>query len=142
MSRVINTDSTGKNRNQLMRTCAELLRHLSQKPAIDDDAKDMAAYLVVCLQRIEDGIDESASVWEKRDYWIKAEQLRQRWAWVGNAAARLENLIRKDSWDRLPELLTGLFSHFAEVKITRLTRSADLWQGAYQELLRHDRQRD
>ena len=31
MSRVINTDGPGKRRNQLMRTCAELLRRLSQK---------------------------------------------------------------------------------------------------------------
>ena len=31
MGRVINTDSTGKQRNQSMRTGAELLRRLSQK---------------------------------------------------------------------------------------------------------------
>ncbi len=36
MGRVINTDSTGKQRNQQMRTAAEILRRLSQKQALDD----------------------------------------------------------------------------------------------------------
>ena len=78
MSRVINTDGPGKRRNQLMRTCAELLRRLSQKQEIDADSKDMLALLTYCLREIEAGIDESALAWEKRDYWMKAEEFRQR----------------------------------------------------------------
>ncbi len=89
MSRVVNVDSTGKNRNRLMRTAAELLRHLSQKADLDGEAKDMAAHLIYCLRGIDDGIEASAMVWEKRDYWLKADQLRQRWAWAGNASASL-----------------------------------------------------
>ena len=81
MGRVVNTNNPGKVRNQLMRTSAELLRHLSQKTELDNEAKDMAARLVFCLREIEDGIESSAMAWEKRDYWVKAEQLRQRWAW-------------------------------------------------------------
>ena len=81
MSRVINTDSTGKKRNQNMRTGAELLRHLSQKNTIDDEAKDMLALLIYCLREIDEGIDSSAQAWEKRDYWMKAEEFRQRWRW-------------------------------------------------------------
>ncbi len=46
MGRVINTDSTGKRRNQNMRTAAEILRRLSQKSAVDEDVKDMVAMLV------------------------------------------------------------------------------------------------
>lgn len=135
MSRVINTDSTGKARSQLMRTCAELLRHLSQKPAIDDEAKDMAAMVVLCLREIDEGIESSAAVWEKRDYWMKAEKLRQRWVWVGSEAARLERAIRDDAWTTLPDLMLKLFPHFADIKISRFTRSSDLWDGAYKHLL-------
>lgn len=135
MSRVINTESPGKIRNQLRRTCAELIRHLSQKQAVDDEAKDMTAYLVQCLWKIDQGIDDSATSWEKRDYWMKAERLRQRWSWVGREAANLEEAIRSEAWDRLPELLLNLLPHFADVKITRFTRSADLWAGACQVLI-------
>ena len=68
MGRVVNTESNGKQRNQLRRTIAEMLRHLSQKSTIDDEAKDMLATIVLCLRQINDGIDESTVAWEKRDY--------------------------------------------------------------------------
>jgi len=135
MSRVVNTNNPGKVRNQLMRTAAELLRHLSQKTTLDDEAKDMAALLVYCLRGIDDGIEASALAWEKRDYWIKAEQLRQRWMWTGNAADRLENVIRSESWETLPRVMAELFGHFSDIKITKFTRHSNAWEGAYQRLL-------
>lgn len=134
MSRVVNVDSTGKNRNRLMRTAAELLRHLSQKNELDNEAKDMAAHLVFCLRGVEDGIEASAMAWEKRDYWLKADQLRQRWAWAGNAAASLEAIIRHETWESLPGIMAGLFNHFADIKITKFTRDSSEWYGAYQRL--------
>jgi len=135
MSRVVNVDNPGKIRSQLMRTSAELLRHLSQKAELDDEAKDMTALLAFCLRDIDDGIEASAAVWEKRDYWLKAEQLRQRWAWAGSAAARLESLIRTGAWETLPAIMAGLFGYFAEIKITKFTRHSSEWQGAYQRLI-------
>ena len=135
MGRVINTESTGKTRSQLMRTCAEIMRHLSQKQTMDDESRDMAAFLIVCLREIERGIDESAAVWEKRDYWIKAEQLRQRWDWVAYSADKLDHIIRSDGWDKLPELMIKLFPRFADIKVTRFTRSPELWAGAYEQFL-------
>lgn len=135
MSRVINTESPGKIRNRLMRTCAELLRHLSQKQALDDESKDMAALLVFCLREIDQGIDESAAVWEKRDYWIKAERLRERWHWVSQSAIQLETLIREEQWHYLPEQMMNLFPHFSDIKVTRFTRTSDLWNDAYKKLL-------
>jgi hypothetical protein len=125
MSRIINTDSPGKIRSQLKRTCAELLRHLSQKQTVDNEAKDMAALLTRCLHRIEQGIEESASVWEKRDCWF----------WVGQFAGRLERVIRSGTWTDLPELLMRLLPYFADVKVTRLTRSSKAWEGAYERFL-------
>lgn len=134
MSRVINTNSQGKTRNQMMRTAAELLRRLSQKVDLDDDAKDMTAMLVFCLREIEDGIEASAESWEKRDYWVKAEHLRQRWGWASNAAMDLEALVRQDAWERLPALMVGLFPHFADIKVTKFTRDPDVWSNAYEQL--------
>ncbi len=136
MSRVVNPDSVGKQRNQLMRTSAELIRHLSQKPAIDEEAKDMVAALVLCFKEIEDGIEEAMLAWEKRNYWNKVEEFRAQWTWVGAAAARLENLIRTEAWEQLPLQLTKLFGHFSEITINRFTRDSDAWQGAYERLMK------
>ena len=118
-----------------MRTAAEVLRHLSQKKALDAETKDLAAFLVYCLRRIDEGIDESARAWEKRDYWIKAERFRHRWSWAGRSATELDALIRDEAWDQLPMALAALLPEFASVKVTRFTRAPSMWAGAYERLL-------
>ncbi|MFQ3565619.1 MAG: hypothetical protein SNJ59_01355 [Aggregatilineales bacterium] len=135
MGRVINPDSTGKQRNQLMRTIAELVRRLGQKTVVDDDAKDMAALLIYCLREIDQGIDTSAAAWEKRDYWMKADELRQRWAWAGEIADRLYSLILDERWDEFPAILVQLMPHISDIKITKFTRDESLWQNAHARLL-------
>ncbi|HRE47269.1 MAG TPA: hypothetical protein PLD47_06040 [Aggregatilineales bacterium] len=134
MSRVINPDSVGKERNQLMRTAAELLRRLSQKTEIDDEAKDMVAALVYCFRGIEDGIEASMVAWEKRNYWNKVEQFRNEWIWVGSASARLTELIRNGAWDALPAQMVTLLPRFASISISKFTRDASSWQGAFAKL--------
>jgi hypothetical protein len=135
MSRVFKIDSPGKIRNQVMRTAAEAIRHLSQKSVLDGEAKDLAALLVYCLRQIAAGVEETARAWEKRDYWVKAERFRQRWAWADRTAADLDNLIRKDAWDMLPGLLADLIPHFISFKVTRFTRKPSLWTGIYARLM-------
>jgi hypothetical protein len=135
MGRVINTDSPGKRRNQLMRTAAELLRHLSQKPDIDADAKNMLALLVFTLRSIADGIDESTVAWENRNYWIKSEEFRSNWRWTQELAIQLEKTLVKGDWQTLPQVMAQLLPHFSDIKVTKFTRGATLWEGCYNQLL-------
>lgn len=135
MGRVINTDSTGKQRNQTMRTVAEILRRLSQKQTVDDEVRNMTAMLVFCLREIEAGIDQSATAWEKRDYWVKSEELRQRWMWVGDMADQLRNMIYSEQWTLLPPMMLKLLPRVADIKITKMTRDVTLWDGVYDKLM-------
>ncbi len=136
---VINTDSTGKQRNQSLRTGAELLRHLSQKAQIDDDVKDMLAALIYALREIDEGIDSSATAWEKRDYWMKADELRVRWEWTARLADQLTALVYAERWGDLPAMMVKLFPYFADIKITKMTRKEDTWRGAYGQLMKERR---
>ena len=136
MSRVIRVDGPGKTRNHLMRNSAELIRHLSQKTAVDDETRDMTALLVYCFRGIDEGIDESVQAWEKRDYWIKAEQFRLRWAWAGEAAIQLDDIVRQGRWEDMPPVLIHLLPHFEAIKVAKFTRKPSLWSGAYDRLLR------
>lgn len=138
---VINTDSTAKHRNQAMRTGAEMLRLLSQKPEIDDEVKDMVAALTYALREIDEGIDTSAAAWEKRDYWMKADELRVRWEWTARMADQLTALIYEERWGDLPTMMVKLFPYFNDIKITKMTRKEDAWQGAYTRLLRERKPR-
>jgi hypothetical protein len=135
MSRVININNPTKVRNQNRRTIAELLRRLSQKKELDAESKDMAAMLVFALREIGQGIEQSAEAWEKRGYWMKAERFLRDWGWTNESAANIEDVIRNDAWQLLPELLADLFPRFADVGIKTMTRTDATWTGAYKKLL-------
>lgn len=135
MSRVINTNSPTKVRNQSRRTIAELLRRLSQKPEIDAEARDMAAAIVFMLNDINDSVEQTISAWEKRGYWMKAERFLREWEWAREAASNFDDVIRNQAWDLLPRLLADLFPQFTDVQIKKMTRPASDWNGAYKRLI-------
>ncbi|MFN8484191.1 MAG: hypothetical protein U0768_14230 [Anaerolineae bacterium] len=134
MGRVINTDSAGAERNRLRRTIAEALRLLGQKQAIDDEARDLAALIVYSLRGIEQGVDTSAAAWEKRDYYMKADRFRLQWAWVEPMARQLEVVLVRGRWNDLPTVLALLLPRFSDIKLTRMTRTPDVWAGCYDRL--------
>jgi len=141
MSRVISTERPGKIRNQHRRTIAEALRRLSQKPQLDDEAKDLAALIVFSLHGIANTVDRTIDAWEKRDYWMKAERFREQWRWLEPTADELSAIIGGDGesrWDQLPAVLARLMPHFADIKIKQMTRKPALWQGAYEKFMQED----
>jgi hypothetical protein len=136
MSRITSVDGTPtQQRNAIRRAIAEILRHLSTKQNIDADAKDMLAFIVFGLRNMDQSIDQSATAWEKRDYYIKADQLRREWLWLPGTAQRIEEILRSDDYRTAPIELAGLAARFSDVKVTTFTKSPVLWQGAYKKLL-------
>jgi hypothetical protein len=135
MSRIISTQGPGKIRSQHRRTIAEALRRLSQKPQLDDEAKDLAALIVFSLHGIADTVDQATDAWEKRDYYLKAERFREKWRWLEPMTDELSGIVGGNGearWDELPAVLARLMPHFADVKIKQMTRKPTLWQGAYE----------
>jgi len=135
MSRIIYTETPGKTRHHYRRSIAEMLRRLSQKDRVDQEAKDQAALIVLCLQGMADTVDQTIRAWEKRDYWMKAERFRRQWTWLDPMADQLGALIYQEQWHELPALLAKLAPHFADVTVKRMTRSPRVWQGAHQKLM-------
>lgn len=133
IKRTGSTDSS-KLRQSHIRSCAEVLRLLSTRPQFDEESQDMTAFLVFNLRGIYSTIDESVQAWDDRNYWKKAEQMREKWRWSRVAADKLEKLILKNDWQRVPELLIGLIPNFADVNVKELTRDADWWCGALHAL--------
>jgi hypothetical protein len=136
MGRVINTANPGTERNRWRRTVAEALRHLMGKRDLDAEAKDLAALIVLGLRGIADTIDVTTEAWEKRDYYVKADRFRLDWEWAGLAADKMTKTIKSGQWQELPPQLAGLLPHFADIRITKMTRTADSWAGCYEALMR------
>ncbi len=138
MGRIVAGDSPAKTRNLHLRSCAEAVRLLAQRPRFGEEEKDLAAFTVFSLRGAFATIDESAQTWDDRGYWKKAEKLRSDWAWARLAADALEKALRAGDWDALPLHLVGLAAHLQDVTVTAITRDADWWCGAYRALLRAD----
>ncbi|OGO06256.1 MAG: hypothetical protein A2Y73_04995 [Chloroflexi bacterium RBG_13_56_8] len=135
MSRIINTDSPGNKRNGLRRTIAEMLRRLSVKQELDEEAKDLAAATVFCLREIADTIEITTTAWEKRDYYLKADRFRLQWEWVIPAADRLQRIMVKGMWEDLPRELASLAPHFSDIRILKMTRPPSIWEASYRLLM-------
>jgi len=136
MSRITNVDGTpSSQRNRLRRTIAEILRRLGSKSSIDAETKDMIAFIVIALRLMNESIEQSCVAWEKRDYYLKADQFRREWTWLTPTADRLEDLIVTEEWSLLPTEMAGLAARFSDVKVNQMTKPASLWQDAYQKLI-------
>ena len=138
MSRIIHTYSPGKRRNQLRRTIAEILRHLTLKGQLDEEAKDMAATLVLALREISETVEESTVAWEKRNYFLKADRFRRKFDWIPLHVKRLRQLIVEERWEKLPPELAMLAPYFQDIRVIQLTRPSSTWDGNYQ-LLKEER---
>ena len=135
MGRLFTSDSTGTQRQRHRRTIAEALRLLMTKPKMDAESRDIMALIVLSLREIAAGVEQSASVWDKRHYYIKADQLRAEWEWTSKMADRMTPLLKVGDWVRLAQVLADLVPRFADVDVKQVTRTSKLWTGAYERVL-------
>lgn len=131
MGRVINTDGVGKQRNQLTKAVMIAIRELAAKKQIDDEARDMAAFLSLALEQVHNTIDESVRAWEKRDFWLKADQFRMQWAWVQPSAQKVRQAVLLNDWGELAVLMPEIASKLNSVKLPKSNTVGKPWAGAY-----------
>lgn len=142
MSRIIRTGNTpAKQRNAALRNCAEVLRLLAENPSVaigrfDGEAQDMVAFLVFSLRDIHKTIEESAQAWDDRNYWKKAEELRERYRWSRVIGDEVAELAVSGKWNDVPPALITLVPHVSNVNIQQITRNSDWWVGAMRALKR------
>lgn len=94
----------------------------------------MTAFLVFNLRGIYKTIDESAQSWDERNYWKKAESLREKWRWSRIYADKLEECILMERWTDVPALLLDIVPQFSNITVNAVTRDADWWCGALRAL--------
>lgn len=137
VARVINTDSAGKQRTQLVRATALALRELvrsSRKPEPDEEVRDLAAFISLSLQAISATIDPSVEAWEKRGYWVKADHFRMEWAWTTKLSRTIREGLLAEDWQTV--MLTGaqISERLGNLKISEHHRMGKPWVGAWARL--------
>jgi hypothetical protein len=134
MSRVINPDSTGKQRTQLSKAIVLAVRELARQKDVTDQTRDLAAFIAIALQIIADGIDVSVTAWEKRDYWIKADKFRMEWAWAGQIAEKMRASVLSEDWTSVAVLSAQIAQKLAKVQVSENHRLGKPWVGSFKQL--------
>jgi hypothetical protein len=134
MSRVINPDSAGKERTRLTRAIVIAIRELAKQTSPNEESRDMAAFIVLALQTIAEGIDVSVAAWEKRNYWVKADRFRMDWAWAGQVSEKMKNAIMEDDWADVALLSAEIAQKLSKVKVSEKHRMGKPWVEAWSQL--------
>ena len=134
MSRVINPDSVGKLRTQLIKGIVLSIRELARQTGTGAETRDLAAFIALALKSISDGIDVSVTAWEKRDYWIKADKFRMEWMWTGSTSEKMRNAELSDDWATVATLSAQIAQKFNKIQVSENHRLGRPWVGSYNQL--------
>ena len=137
MSRLINPDSAGKDRTRLTKAIVLAIRELAKQNDVTNEAKDLAAFIVLALKTISEGIDASVAAWEKRDYWVKADKFRMEWMWAGQYADKMKVALFTNDWGTIAMLMPKIAMKFNKIVVSDNHRFGKPWVGAYKQLTTH-----
>lgn len=134
MGNLINPDSSGKRRDRYVKAIVLAMQDLVQKKKVDQETRDLAAFIVLTLREVDETVDETCKAWEKRDYWIKADRFRQEWMWTTLAADKLEQAVLDNKWQLVPGVVREVARHLQKVSPPKRDWGTP-WDGAYDQLL-------
>jgi hypothetical protein len=134
LGRVINPDSSGKERTKLTKGIVKAIRQLMVQSQPDQNTRDLAAYIVLGLEDIYRSIDVSVLAWEKRGYWVKADRFRIDWEWTAQTSKQMRDALLKEDWAQVAMMAAKTAQKFNHVKIPVNNRIGEPWIGAYKKL--------
>jgi hypothetical protein len=134
LSRVIKTESAGKDRTQLVRAIVLALRELMRQTETDLLTYDLAAFITLSLKEISNTIDLSVSAWEKRGYWVKADRFRMEWAWTDTMSRAIEQAMLSDDWASVARAAAQVAEKLGDIKVPVRHKLGTPWIGAWDKL--------
>ena len=134
MSRVINTETAGKERNRLVKGMAIAIRELFSHPEVDENSLDIAAYIALSLEAIDKTIEPTVVPWEKRDYWVKADRFRSEWSWAGRYSGEMRQAVTSRDWQNIGDIAVKVAEKISKVNVSPRHRMGTPWVGAWDKL--------
>jgi hypothetical protein len=134
MSRVINTEGAGKDRNRLVKGIVIATRELMKQTEPDSHSYDLVAFISLALGEISSNIDVSVAAWEKRGYWVKADHFRMEWAWSAKASEDLRKALLKGDWGLIALTVASTAQKFSTIKVSEKNRLGKPWEGAWNRI--------
>ncbi len=134
MSRVINSESAGKDRTRLTKVVVIAIRELLRQKEPSDLSRDLIACILMSLDGIYETVDASVEAWEKRGYWLKADRFRMDWQWTKLVADQMRPMVLSENYGELIPLMVQVLQSLDSVKVSENHRLGTPWTGAWKEL--------
>lgn len=119
-------------RTRLRKSIVLASRLLMKQSRPDDLSRDLAAFILLAVEKISESVESTALAWEKRDYWLKADRFRQEWLWTIESDQELSQALRLENWSRIATEVAKIVHRFGETEISRNNRIGEPWVGAWE----------
>ena len=131
MSRIIQTEGVGKERNRLLKAIVISIRELMKQTVVDSTTRDLAAFIANALLAVHATIERTVAPWEKRDYWIKADKFRMEWAWTRDLGNQMLGATLEQDWGNVAILAAQVGQRLSEIEVSERHRMGKPWIGAW-----------
>jgi len=131
MARIIRPDSPARARSSIVATVRAALADLGLL-ADADALRDRLAYTGLALRELERSTERTAEAWERRGYWLKADQFRREWGWAGQSAEAILSPLLEDNLEGARGAANDVESRLPETSTVK--PSGTRWAGAYARL--------
>jgi hypothetical protein len=136
LSRIIKTESAGKDRNRLSKEIVLAIRELIKQTSPDDTSRNLAAFIALALEEIAQTIDLSVAAWEKRGYWVKADRFRMEWNWAQHQGAAMRLALQQEDWANVAMVAVQVAQKLKTVQIATHHRLGTPWVGAWGKFIK------
>ncbi len=134
MGRVINLENSGKERNKLTKSIVKAIRELMNQQKTDLLTHDLAAYIAISLENINQTVDVSVTAWEKRGYWLKADKFRLDWEWTEQYGKQMREAVLSEDWATIANLSAKIALKLSKIQIAPKNRIGEPWVGSWDKI--------
>jgi hypothetical protein len=138
LSRVINLQSAGKERTKLSKATVLAIRELMHQEDIDNQTRDLAAFIALSTEAISRTIEASVAAWEKRGYWVKADRFRFEWGWAETLGSSMRDATLREDWSNVAMIAALIAEKLNKVTVSERHRMGKPWVGARNRLILDD----
>jgi hypothetical protein len=133
MGRVINSELPAKRRDQVCRLIFTAIEYSKDYELDDPSLNDLIAFVILSLLEIDKTVAQTVTQWEKRAYWVKAENFRAEWQWVSLLIQSLKEKKKPSGWSERPEEFEAIKARLAGYKANNKMKNG-FWMGAYNRI--------
>ncbi|HAF62249.1 MAG TPA: hypothetical protein DCK95_07980 [Anaerolineaceae bacterium] len=133
MSQVINRNNYSSQRASYLRFISTALDRFDEKNISVEEKRDITIFILLTLTEIQKTIQQTIQPWEKRGYWVKADQFRAGWKWVDLICNSLKVKINQQKWKSMDSEMDALREMCVDSPPYQRLQVKEPWKGSWQK---------